>query len=328
MIRSNHLRGFALVELLVVIAIIGILVALLLPAVQAAREAARRMQCSNNLKQMGIAAHNFLDTYKSLPQGAVRPTGTPTEAHLKFRIPNVGVNHGWAVFLLSFSEQKPLFDRYDLTQDWKSPANQFVRETQMPLFQCPSTPNRGRTDSFPSATFGTIVGACTDYGVCNAINGTLFTRGLVDLETNNNRFGIMLANNLAIPIGVVAPSRDLPKAAEIVDGLSNTMLICEDNGRPNRYGIGRILTAGRYTGGMWADDANEFALHGFDRALMTVMGSCPINCTNDNELYSFHPGGAMILLADGSVRFLAETLEIRLIARLITKAAGEPIGDY
>ena len=160
--------AFTLVELLVVIAIIGILVALLLPAVQAAREAARRMQCSNNLKQIGLALHNFEGVHKFLPPGAVAGS-TATDAHNAFRIPT-RVEHGWAIFLLPWLEQQGVYDLYDLRRDWRAPQNRTARETDLAVFKCPTTPDRDRVDSESYGGFGTVVSAVSDYGVDNAIN--------------------------------------------------------------------------------------------------------------------------------------------------------------
>ena len=310
-------RGFTLVELLVVLAIIGILVALLLPAVQAAREAARRMSCSNNLKQYGLGMHNFHDTYKVLPAGGVRPpaASAPADPQRKFSIP-LTVNHSWMIFLLPFMEQQQLYDPYHRDLDWKDAANRVIRETHLQVAQCPSAPRRNRTDSFNATGFGTVVGACTDYGVINGSDAAvLFNAGLIDADTRGNPDGMMRVNRCF-------------NFADVLDGLSNTMWIVEDGARPDRYQFGRKKVAGRHTGSMWSDDANEFILHGYDSAGVTQSGPCPMNCSNNNELYSFHPGGVMVVLGDGCVRFLAETLELRLVARLISKAAGETIGDY
>src|SRR5206468_6961899 len=121
-------RGFTLVELLVVIAIIGVLVALLLPAVQSAREAARRMQCTNNMRQMGLALHNFHDTNLCLPPGGVATSTGPTIAHTKFSIPT-NVIHSWGVFIYPYLEQKSLSDQYHWDQNWHHSSNLIVQQT-------------------------------------------------------------------------------------------------------------------------------------------------------------------------------------------------------
>ena len=304
-------RAFTLVELLVVIAIIGILVALLLPAVQAAREAARRMQCSNNLKQMGLALHNFESSRRYFPPGSI--TGnTLTEAHKQLNLP-AGLSHAWMMFLLPHAEQQALFDQYQFNRDWRDPLNKTVRETHLSLVTCPSTPNSKRLDSATSGGF-TWQSAASDYGVDNAVNAALYPLNLIDVASSKSPDGVMSIN-------------ELHTVAQILDGMSNTMWICEDAGRPMAYRVKRRLIAGiRVSGAGWADRENEYITHGVDFATGTIFsGPCPINCTNNNEIYSFHPGGAMCMFGDGSVRFVAETIDIRVVARLITKEAGEPV---
>ena len=169
--RSVAKRAFTLVELLVVIAIIGVLVALLLPAVQAAREAARRSQCANNLKQLGVALHNFESTRKYLPPGAITGS-TPTEAHQVFSVP-VHMTHGWTIFLLPYLEQQGVYDQYQLDQDWRTAENRDARESLIPTLLCPSTPRTDRAVTFNAGTFGPITAAISDYAVDNTINPTL-----------------------------------------------------------------------------------------------------------------------------------------------------------
>ncbi len=309
MARKGKL-GFTLVELLVVIAIIGVLVALLLPAVQAAREAARRIACTNNLKQIGLALHNFHDAYKTFPAGGIDNGANP--AAQRFNVPS-GVEHGWLVFLLPFLEQQPLYERYRLDRDWRAPENQVVRETRLPALQCPSTPGGERFDQF-TWSGNSVRAAPTDYGVNNQIYTALGPLGLIDPATQAAPHGVMRINQLQ-------------GFAQIVDGSSNTMWICEDAGRPTRYRR-RSVFSGHITGAGWADRDNAYWTHGYTQDGVNFPGACAINCTNANEIYAFHPGGAMCLLGDASVRLVGDTVEIRIIGRLLTAAAGETVGEF
>jgi prepilin-type processing-associated H-X9-DG protein len=302
----------------VVIAIIGILVALLLPAVQAAREAARRMQCSNNLKQIGLAMHNFHDTRKFFPPGAIT-TSTSAVARATRKTLSIPDNvvHGWAVFLLPYAEQQGLFDRYRFDLDWRDTPNLPVREFHLPVMTCPSSPGRNRFDTYTVGSFGQIRVAAGDYGVNNGVDGTvLFGLNLVDDETRRRPQGVMRVN-------------ELQTFADILDGTSNTMWICEDAGRPSRYvAARRLLSGGRYSGAGWADRDNEYITHGFASTGLTAPGPCAINCTNNNEIYAFHPGGAMCMFGDGSVKIVPTTVDIRIVAKLITRAASEVAGNF
>ena len=302
MLPSRRNRAFTLVELLVVIAIIGILVALLLPAVQAAREAARRMSCQNNLKQLGLALHNYHDTHKALPASS---TGAP--------------NHTWAPFLFPFIEQSNLYDQYNWHRNWDHPSNQPTIATDVSVFRCPSAPGgSSRRDTVRRG----ILAATTDYAPIAGVSSIVVRSGYIP---NTDLRGAIVA-------------RDYIRMAQITDGTSNTIFIGEDAGRPtfwissgrgpnnNTPGGGNLsVRNGRVRGAGWADTSNAIPLHTFRNDGLRVPGPCPINCTNNNEAFSFHPGGVDTVFADGSVRFLNETISIPTYAGLITRSGGEVV---
>lgn len=310
-------RGaFTLVELLVVIAIIGILVALLLPAVQAAREAARRTQCLNNLRQLALAAHNFADAHKRLPS-SVRPTGlTP--------LPRIA----GLTFLLPFFEAGNLYDRYDQTLNWHHPNNAVVN-TRLPLLQCPSTPEPERIDGLPEGSpWQATVGAVTDYSPTIYVDQRLKDLGLVEKAGKG-----MLEYN------------GRPRLGDVTDGLSNTIMYAESAGRPFLYrGRERIsddLTLHRVNAGGWCRPASDIGVDGssFDGSILP--GSCAINCTNGEDVagvpfphpyyvsigtsepYAFHPGLAHFAFGDGSARAVSDTIGIREFAALVTRGGNE-----
>lgn len=312
--RFSQSRGFTLVELLVVIAIIGVLVALLLPAVQAAREAARRTQCTNNLKQLGLAAHNFHDTYNHLPS-SIRPGGLTTSPRI--------AGH---TFLLPFVEQGNIYDKYDQTVNWSHANNLPLTSQPIKGFQCPSTPEPARLDGDPQfATWSGIV-AVTDYSPTIGVDQRLQTLGLVDLAGP----GILTKNGS-------------PRLADVLDGLSNTIMYAESAGRPAIWRRGKrigVLPTQRNNAGGWSRPASDFSVDGSSADGAALPGPCAINCTNGEfagstfphpyygsegtaEAYAFHPGGAMFALGDGSVRFVASTIGIREFARLVTRDSGE-----
>jgi prepilin-type N-terminal cleavage/methylation domain-containing protein len=315
-IRTLARPAFTLIELLVVIAIIGILVSLLMPAVQAAREAARRTQCSNNLKQLGIAAHNFHDTHNKLPS-SVRPAGLTS-------LPRIA----GLTFLLQYLEGNNHYANYDQTQNWHTLANRPVVSSQVATFLCPSTPYPKRLDGLPEASPWTAdVAAVTDYSPTIGVDQRLLAAGLVDRAGE----GILVKNGE-------------PRLAEVTDGLSNTILYAESAGRPylyrNRLKIGD-LPGKRVNGGGWSRPASDSSVDGSSYDGATLPGPCAVNCTNgedfggspfphpyygsegSGETYSFHPGGASVVLGDGSVRLVASTISVREYARLVTRSGAE-----
>ncbi|HEU0069560.1 MAG TPA: DUF1559 domain-containing protein [Nitrospiraceae bacterium] len=318
-LRSTQRAGFTLVELLVVIAIIGVLVSLLLPAVQAAREASRRSSCQNNLKQIGLAAHNFHDTYKKLPS-SVRPAG-PTP------LPRIA----GLTFLLPFIEQQNVYDQYDQTVNWSHANNLPLTSQQIQTYLCPSGTEPKRLDGDPQQSPWTPIVAATDYSPTIGVDQRLKTMNLVD----------------DAGIGVL-PKNGEPRFADVLDGLSNTIIYAESAGRPYVYRkgykrIGNSLLTNRVNAGGWSRPASDFSVDGSSIDGATLPGSCPINCTNGEDIasqsfpypyygsegtaeaYGFHPGGAQFAFADGSVRFIAQTIDIRDFARLVTRASNEVV---
>ena len=298
-------RAFTLIELLVVIAIIAILIGLLLPAVQKVREAAARTKCQNNLKQIGLAFHNFEAANKHFSPGYVSAA-----------IPQLGITaareHGWAVFLLPYMEQNSLYAQYSFTNHFYEPQNQVVRETQLKIMQCPSTPGQNRFHDYTRSGFALHM-AAGDYAPNNAINSALPGLGLIAAR---NSYAGALAGNF------------LGTHGDISDGSSNTLFIAECAGRPFVYRTGGKLVSGSVSGGGWADRDAEYITHGSSADGTTQPGPCHTNCTNENEMYSFHTNGANILLGDGSVKLLRSSASMEVVASLLTRMAGDVVGDY
>ncbi len=305
-------RAFTLVELLVVIAIIGTLVGLLLPAVQAAREAARRSACSNNFKQLGLGMLNFESSKKFLPPAFVDMGSAPNAARVQLGarvgMKNANTKHGWGVLILPFIEEVNLAGRYDLGVTWSAAKNQSVRETAVPVFICPTVTRTGSTGNgwnIKTISSLTVNVAPGDYAPNNGYDAALETIGLVDVLPSAARVGAIDGNAVR-------------QITEIVDGTSNTFLLSEDVARPDAWrGLVKTVNGGQNDGG-WADPDNEYITHGYANDGLTNPGSCHTNCTNNNEVYSLHSGGAMHVFCDGSVRFIAATMDIRPFVKLIT----------
>jgi prepilin-type N-terminal cleavage/methylation domain-containing protein/prepilin-type processing-associated H-X9-DG protein len=296
--RRRSLRGFTLIELLVVIAIIAILIALLLPAVQQAREAARRTQCKNNLKQIGIALHNYHDTYNTLPPGVVHKSGNQNVAAMG--------SYGWATFLLPQLENANMFqamqtngvDLDSLLRNTANPTVQALPKMNLPGYRCPSDTgpelNTKREWDTPYSSF--FGGAPVHLGNANyvAVSGSRWSTPEDWIVNGRDPFGTFWGSSKV-------------NFRDITDGLSNTFVVGE---RDWELGWGANWIGQRnYTGtGIWGSRQNL--------AIIDVKINDPLLQPNGNPAVSRgfssrHVGGAQFLFADGAVRFLSENIDFR-----------------
>jgi prepilin-type N-terminal cleavage/methylation domain-containing protein/prepilin-type processing-associated H-X9-DG protein len=306
--RGQERHGFTLIELLVVIGIIAVLLGLLLPAVQKVREAAARTQCANNLKQLGLALHGFHDANGRFPPGQVKG------ALPEWGIPVAGLNHGWAPFILPWIEEENLHRTYQWNLFSADQANQPLMSHPLKLFQCPSVPQQDRYYTAPpfSPAPGGKRAACGDYAPTWGVNPLLATMGLIGPAADYQ--------------GVLVPEQ-WTRLIQINDGTSNTIMITEDAGRPALWQAGRQIAGSEQAvkGGAWAGPNNGFIVDGSTPDGTSSPGPCPMNRTNDGEVYSFHPRGANAVFADGHVQFLKASMSVQTLAALVTRAGGEVV---
>lgn len=255
--------AFTLIELLVVIVIVGLLLALLLPAVVATRESSRRVTCTNNLRQIGVALQMYHEQHAHFPIGGVewRPQGNQSKRQL-----------AWSAFLLPFLEQQAVYDQLDLSLAFDSPENSSAAAVVINVFVCPTSDRGTRlVDGRGPCDYGGIYG--------ERITGP-----------NNPPKGTMLYDQAV-------------RSIDIRDGLSNTLMVAEDTAWPD---------------GQWINGRNIF-----DQAF--AINASP---AFENDIRSHHPGGANTVFANGTVRFLEETIALPILASLCTRAGGEAIEKF
>ncbi len=257
-----HRKAFSLVELLVVIAIIGILVSLLLPAVQAAREGARKAHCQNHLRQIGLALHNYESAFRTLPPGCLQHRPWRGDPRLK--------NLAWSSLILPCMEETNVHRLVDFDYAFDHPRNAVAARTRIATYLCPSAP-----DKQPQSGRGR-----TDYA------GLYGQRITVSRNTDN---GVFIYNR---PI----------RLREISDGITHTLAVAEDTGGPD---------------GEWINGSNIFEQSG--------RINDPLAWVGDNEIRSPHTSGAMLLFACGRVQFVSESMELPMLAAIITRNHGEVV---
>ena len=364
MLRSSR-RAFTLIELLVVIAIIGVLIALLLPAGQSAREAARRAECTNNLKQFGLALHNYHSTHDTFPMGG-------TEAYSNF--PNeVYPWSGWSAhaLLLGYLEQQPLYDACNFNfaptfwggNDLRSGTtggaahNATINNMVVGLFLCPSDGNAGKQNlNSYYASYGTTISTCSwgssqmvstglfmqwvSFGIQDCKDGTSSTIAFSEALTGDGRgngYGgspdnpnpsryrgnfIMSPPGGGVATGLVDAFHDVP-------GVLSDLQACAAGFQTTQTGIAD------HRGYRWADDATGWTMFNTVQQPNDTYNGCRFGCDPfcDPSCGSFygassaHPGGVNVLFADGSVRFIKDTIARNVWWSLGTKANGEIISS-
>ncbi len=309
--KAGRRWAFTLIELLVVIAIIGILIALLLPAVQAAREAARRIQCTNNLKQIGLALHTYHDSCRRLPFGSGGRIGTPDYA----------IAGTWPAMILPFVEQKPLYDLFNFRLPMDDAANAPAVQTVIGVYICPSDPkggspvldNRAPGYNNPAKAMGMWYPGCmgpTHMDNCPFCPDT--TPSASNWCCQGWNFGSSAGSGIAAGTfaGMFGRFPRSIRFEDVTDGLSNTLMVGETLPGHCRWNSAFAPN--------FCETSTNIPLNTMEDA-----GTTTDNWWRTCGFKSRHPGGANFALGDGSVRFVTDSIDFRLFNALGTREGGE-----
>ena len=286
--RYGVRSAFTLVELLVVIVIIGILIAMLLPAVQSVRESARQADCTNHMRQVGLAIQMYDSNHRVLPPAASGWTSPPATSPPR---------HSVLSYILPYLELSNISENVDYGQHWNVGGNDAFTKTDVPIFLCPSAPSRPGDYT-------------TDYTAAYKIDNDLYDEFAAEGYTGPDP----------------GPSADIPgllqlnertTSSQVRDGMTNTFMLIERAGLPLSYEQG-VLVGTYSTTKAWATYRSPVPISQLDCTVKKI-----INCKNRQEIYSFHPGGAVFLYGGGGVTFEAEDMDPVVFINRFTLAGGE-----
>jgi type II secretory pathway pseudopilin PulG len=339
--RSETLRsrsGITLIETLVLIAIIGVVIGILLPAIVKARTSAVRLQCENNLRQLGLAMQSYVSTNGGFPSSITYSmgwaNGSPT-----------GTIHLWSPYLLPYIDQATVAHNYDFNKAFYS--NRLAITTQLSIFQCPATPHQNRVSTVLSWSLSKAYGIPALAAKDKFLSASSVTMAAGDYTSYlkvHDDWKLVLGYSVDTPdlVGVLGQppllsdadteallaGRNIPvtsrstRPSEVSDGLSNTVLLIEDAGKPQVWQAGQLISSGDVQGGAgWADPGGAFYLRG------DIESGCLVNCNNVNGIYSFHSQGAAFAFADGATRFLSTSISPRTMVALLTAKSGDIPGN-